>query len=848
MGSMVERAQIIVKGVVQGVGFRPFVYKLATSLRLTGYVTNTSEGVLIEGEGGAIPEFVRRLRTEAPPLSDITDISITSLPLKGDADFTIRASSDHAVGQPFTLVSPDVSICDDCLHELLDPKDRRYLYPFINCTNCGPRYSITTSVPYDRPNTTMAGFTLCPDCLREYQDPLNRRFHAQPNACPVCGPRVEFRLRNAECGVSPHPDPLPEGAREIKEIPLPSGERIKERGNDAISECIKLLQQGGIVAIKGLGGFHIACDAANDAAVQRLRENKRKSNKPFAVMSLSIEDIGQFCAVSTEEKNLLRSNRRSVVLLQKKTGEHLSEGVSPNNRYVGVMLPYTPLHHLLFTHPIGAGSATNHSHFKALVMTSGNLSEEPIVRDNDEALKKLSGMVDGFLLHDRDIFMRVDDSVLRIADCGLRIADLEQTPNEVSSVLKNSAIRNGHRPRCPQSAMSFIRRSRGYAPGPIALRDSGPEVLGVGADLKNTFTLTKGTFAIPSQHIGDMETVASEKALLCSIKDTLAFRDKKPEAVVCDLHPNYASAKMAEVFAEEYQIPLYRVQHHKAHILSAMAENGIVGEHALGVAWDGTGYGEDGTIWGGEFFRADENGLRRYAHFRTFGLIGGDIVAREPKRSAVAILYEIFGKEIFTSERFSSVTALSENERKLFPKMLENKVNVFTTSSAGRLFDAVASMLDMCHSSDYEGHAPILLEQAIGKTITDERYPICFAREKDGYIFDWEPMILTILDDCKARISRSIISAKFHNTLAYVIVFAVKWSGEKKVVLSGGCFQNKYLLERTIHELEKETDILVFTQSKVPMNDGGISLGQITAVIQEINKRPAVAKAVAGED
>ncbi len=314
MGSMVERAQLIVKGVVQGVGFRPSVYKLATGLRLTGYVTNTSEGVLIEVEGADIPEFVRRLRAEAPPLSDITDISIARLPLQGYTDFTIRPSTDNTVGQPFTLVSPDVSICDDCLHELLDPDNRRYLYPFINCTNCGPRYSITKSVPYDRPNTTMAGFTLCPDCLREYRDPGDRRYHAQPNACPVCGPRVEFRMRNAECGVPPHPDPLPEGAREIKEIPLPSGERIKVRGNDAISECIKLLQQGGIVAIKGLGGFHIACDAANDGAVRRLRENKRKSNKPFAVMSLSINDINQFCIVSRQEQYLLMTNRRPVVL------------------------------------------------------------------------------------------------------------------------------------------------------------------------------------------------------------------------------------------------------------------------------------------------------------------------------------------------------------------------------------------------------------------------------------------------------------------------------------------------------------------------------------------------------
>ena len=414
MDSMVERAQIIVRGVVQGVGFRPFVYKLATGLRVTGYVTNTSDGVLIEVEGTDISEFARRLRTEAPPLSDITEISSTALPVHGYPDFSIRASADDAIGRPFTLVSPDVSICDDCLRELLDPGDRRYLYPFINCTNCGPRYSITKSVPYDRPNTTMADFTFCPDCLREYHDPLDRRFHAQPNACPVCGPQVEFRAQS-------------------------SAFSLNEK-ESSIQRAISLLKQGGIVAIKGLGGFHLACDAANDTAVRRLRERKRKSNKPFAVMSLSIDDINRFCTISSEEKDLLRSNRRPVVLLQKKDRRLISpNAVSPNNRYVGVMLPYTPLHHLLFTYPNLSDNSGAESIFKALVMTSGNLSEEPIVRDNDEAVKKLSGMADGFLFHNRDIFMRVDDSVVR------------------------RRYANSSGSKTPNSALSFIRRSRGYA-------------------------------------------------------------------------------------------------------------------------------------------------------------------------------------------------------------------------------------------------------------------------------------------------------------------------------------------------------------------------------------------------
>ena len=386
MGSMAARAQIVVKGIVQGVGFRPFVYNLAGSLDLRGYVTNTSEGVVIEIEGQRLDEFVERLRTEAPPLARITDLAVASLPYHGYLEFSIRRSTDSAADSLFTLISPDISICEDCRRELFDPSDRRYLYPFINCTNCGPRFSITRSVPYDRPNTTMAGFIMCPDCLREYHDPRNRRFHAQPNACPACGPQVQFRVQSSEFGV---------------------------KGKEAIQETVKLLKRGGIVAVKGIGGFHLACDAGNDAAVRRLREKKRRSNKPFAVMAPTTESAGRFCEISEAENNFLLSDRRPIVLLRKKTGQGLSNAVSPDNQFTGVMLPYTPLHYLLFYQPLDADVTVDEPHFEALVMTSGNLSEEPIVRDNDEAVEKLSGMVDGLLLHDRDIFMRVDDSVVR---------------------------------------------------------------------------------------------------------------------------------------------------------------------------------------------------------------------------------------------------------------------------------------------------------------------------------------------------------------------------------------------------------------------------------------------------
>src|SRR5512143_491560 len=426
MGSMAARAQIVVKGIVQGVGFRPFVFNLAGSLDLRGYVTNTSEGVLIEIEGQRLPEFVERLQTDAPPLARITDVAVTSLPYHGYIEFVIRRSMDSTADSQFTLISPDISVCEDCHRELFEPSDRRYLYPFVNCTNCGPRFSITRSVPYDRPNTTMAGFTMCPDCLREYHDPRNRRFHAQPNACATCGPHVVFRVRGSGFGV---------------------------KGSDAFRETIKLLLAGGIVAVKGIGGFHLACDAGNDAAVRRLREKKRKNNKPFAVMTPTAESAGRYCEISEAERNLLLSIRRPIVLLRKKAGQGLSNAVSPDNQFTGFMLPYTPLHYLLFYQPLDADVTADGPHFEALVMTSGNLSEEPIVRDNEEAIEKLSGTVDGFLLHDRDIFMRVDDSVVRVQTMGRGDAETGRHADQSPHPLV---------PASPHR-ISFIRRSRGYA-------------------------------------------------------------------------------------------------------------------------------------------------------------------------------------------------------------------------------------------------------------------------------------------------------------------------------------------------------------------------------------------------
>src|SRR3990172_1990524 len=561
-------AQIIVRGIVQGVGFRPYVYSLADGLGLKGFVTNTADGFLIDIEGKDLSTFIRRLSHEAPPLSRITDLSISPLPNKGYRDFTIHKSTDRAGTGLFTHISPDVSICDDCSKELLDPRDRRYLYPFINCTNCGPRYSITRAIPYDRPNTSMAGFAMCPECLSEYNDPKNRRFHAQPNACAACGPEIQFVVQSSEFGV---------------------------KGAAALQKTITSLKQGGIMAIKGLGGFHIACDAMNDDAVSRLRANKRKSNKPFAVMVPSVEAAEQFCTVSDAERGLLVSNRRPIVLLRKKdnTGHFawISESVAPNNQYIGCMLPYTPLHHLLFYYPDDRSNEKQKAHFQALVMTSGNLSEEPIVRDNDEAIKKLSGIVDAFLTHNRDIFMRVDDSFIRMrnAECGVR--------NENSELRTQPPPERFYR---GNSELSFIRRSRGYSPEPIALHDDGPEVLGCGADLKNTFTLTKGSFAIPSQHIGDMENYETVRFYEETLENLKSVYRVDPVAIAHDLHPGYLSTRWAMnqgsgVRSQEsggksgQEIKRIGIQHHYAHIGSVMAENGLR-KKVIGVAFDGTGY------------------------------------------------------------------------------------------------------------------------------------------------------------------------------------------------------------------------------------------------------------------
>ena len=793
MGSMVERAHIIVKGVVQGVGFRPYVFTLAERLGLKGYVSNTADGVVIEAEGRSLPEFISRLPKEAPPLSRISSVSVTSLPLLGYRDFTIQKSVDQTGSLPFTLVSPDVSICDDCARELLDPADRRYLYSFINCTNCGPRYSITRRVPYDRPNTTMAGFAMCPECLSEYENPRDRRFHAQPNACPKCGPEVEFRLRNAESVA---------------------------RGSEAIRDAIRSLRGGSILAVKGLGGFHIACDASNDDAVARLRLNKRRSNKPFAVMVPSVEAARRFCMVADAEKVLLESNKRPVVLLEKTT-DHLSAAVSPNNKYVGCMLPYTPLHYLLFSHPLDGNEKRTAPHFIALVMTSGNLSEEPIVRDNSEAQAKLSGIVDGFLLHNRDIFMRVDDSVMRVPSKG------------------------GPGPRTSDSEPVFLRRSRGYAPDPIALHDEGPEVLGCGADLKNTFTVTKGKFAIPSQHIGDMENYETVKFFEESLANIKAVYRVNPVAIAHDLHPGYLSTRWARdqgaggrSHGPGQGVRTYAIQHHYAHIGSVMAEHGL-DRKVIGVAFDGTGYGTDGNLWGAEFLVADIDGFERAGQFKYIPLPGGEAAIREPWRTAVSYVLEATGGE---APEYLEKTAFQERYGKASMEQLIKVARARElsplSSGAGRLFDAVSALLGLCSVNTFEGEAAMALE-ACAQGHGDDQYPVEFAKENGYTVVDFSRTITGVIEDRIKGKSAGFISTAFHNTVASVIETLAaalsKELGIMDVALSGGTFQYLYLLNRT-ERLLTARGMNVFVNHKMPANDGGISLGQAYILRERLKK------------
>jgi hydrogenase maturation protein HypF len=778
---MDNRRQIHIRGIVQGVGFRPFIYNLAAKFNLKGFCFNDSEGVTIDVVGEAVDEFIDEIKASPPPLSRIDNLTAKNLPPVAYSGFTIKESVSSR-GKS-TFISPDVCICPECLEELLDPSDRRYVYPFINCTNCGPRYSIVRDIPYDRPNTTMAPFRMCPECEKEYRDPANRRFHAEPNGCEVCGPGVWFVEKGGtQKSYGEGKDPLV--------------------NHKAITHVRKLLKDGAIVAIKGLGGFHLACDATNSEAVEKLRERKRRSNKPFAIMCPDINAVESLCHVSDEERDILAGRVRPIVILKKRMPNAVAEAVSPNNNNLGVMLPYTPLHYLLFFGP-AEGS------FAALVMTSGNLSEEPIVISNEEAIERLNKIADHFLLHDRDIYMRVDDSIVRVEG--------------------------------RSRAKVVLRRARGYAPEALempGIEGLTEEVLACGGELKNTFCLTKDEKAILSQHIGDMENFETLEFFKESLKNLTNTYKVNPTVVAHDLHPDHLSTVFAKDYASSNGIPAERlipVQHHHAHVASVMAEHGLRGE-VIGVAFDGTGYGADGGVWGGEFMLAKRHGFTRVAHLLNVPLPGGDMAVKEPWRMALSYLHRAYGERVFFECPFF-LERLEKRKLNLVVSMIEKGINSPLTSSAGRLFDAVASILEIRDEITFEGEAAIELEMrsALGE---DGHYPFDIV---DGEVaqIDTRPLIKKVVEDLKGGVSVSVISSKFHNTVKEIIITVAKRirdrEGLERVALSGGVFQNFLLLNSAVQGLEKE-GFSVWTNQRVPPNDGGISLGQAAVAMEKLKK------------
>ncbi len=746
-GAARQRKRVRIEGVVQGVGFRPFVYQLARDCRVAGWVCNDSRGVLIEAEAGAgaLDAFLQRVRNEHPPLASISRFEEADLAPLGETEFVIRQSD--AGLQKTAQISPDTYVCPDCLSELFDPADRRYRYPFINCTNCGPRYTIVTGIPYDRPQTTMAPFAMCPACLSEYQNPASRRFHAQPNACPACGPRLTLKNR--------------------------SGKTVA--GLDPLMGAVDLLKRGAIVAVKGLGGYHLAVDAGNDEAVAELRRRKARDEKPFALMTADLETAERFVEICGAERRLLEGVERPIVLLRKKDRPGLSPLVAPRNRYLGVMLPYTPLHHLLLR-----------GHFEALVMTSANLSDEPIAFEDDEASRRLGGIADYFLSHDRDIFTRTDDSIARVMAGGPLL----------------------------------LRRSRGYVPRGISLSAPQSAVLAVGAELKNTVCLTLEDRAYLSQHIGDLKNLEVYGSLARTVEHLQGLFEVTPSIIAHDLHPDYYSTRYAE---GREGVRLVPVQHHHAHLASCMAEHRLEGE-VLGLIFDGIGYGSDGKIWGGEFLAGGYGGCRRLGHFAYAPMPGGDAATKEPFRMALGYLWRAFGSAL---PDLPLIAKIPEKERALYLKMIEKGINSPLTSSCGRLFDAVAAMVGLRRSVSYEGQAALELEMAIEGEVAGE-YPVELV-EGEMLLFEPSPLIRAVAEEVLAGEPAGVISGRFHNSMARMMVEAAgrmrAATGLGRVVLSGGVFQNRYLTERGVRLLQGE-GFEVYTHSLVPPNDGGLALGQ----------------------
>ena len=773
-----ERMRLCVRGAVQGVGFRPFVYREARALGLSGYVANTPAGVLIEVEGSpeAIGSLIARIERAPPPNARVADLASEALAPLGEAIFEIRQSV--LAGASNATILPDLAPCEDCLAEIFDPGDRRFRYPFANCTNCGPRFSIIADLPYDRARTTMRAFPMCASCEAEYRDPGDRRFHAEPNACPACGPRLSLWNREGE--------PLAES-------------------DAALLEAAAALRGGEIVAVKGLGGFHLMVDARDEAAVLRLRARKRREEKPLAVMFPSLRAVGEACAVSRSEAALLAGPQRPIVLLRRRSDD-LAAAVAPRNPFIGAMLPSTPLHHLLLSE-LGC----------PIVATSGNLSDEPIVIDEREAPTRLAGVADRFLIHDRPILRPLDDSIGRIV---------------------------AGRPQ-------ILRRARGYAPLPVVAGDMPPGILALGGHLKATIALSMGSGIVLSQHLGDLETAEAREAYGRAAQDVARLYRTPPRLLARDLHPDYYSSRVAQ----EMGLPAIAVQHHLAHVMACLAEHDVA-PPALGVAFDGAGYGTDGTVWGGEFLLVTDAGWRRVAHLRPFKLPGGEAAIREPRRAAFGLLYEAFGRDALTMTDLAPIAAFSPGERKILAAMIDRGPNTPVTTSAGRLFDAVAALTGLRQRASYEGQAAGELEWAIegagpAASQTSAQSPRAYgggggyvfalrdgATLEDAIVVDWRPALGAILDDIRAGASTAVISARFHAGLAAAIGEVAARVGEPKVALTGGCFQNARLTEAAIETLSA-VGMTPYWHERAPPNDGGLALGQAVWAALMIRKGTA---------
>jgi hydrogenase maturation protein HypF len=758
--SLENGVEILVRGTVQGVGFRPFVFKLASRYTISGTVTNTSEGVVIRAAGARIFSFIEALSAHAPPLARIDACSHQPLdkPLQADSFAIVpsRISTSSRANIP-----PDISLCDDCFAELINPADRRFGYPFINCTNCGPRFSIIETIPYDRPKTSMKLFAMCADCSREYLDPMDRRFHAQPNACPVCGPAISLHDNQG---------------RELD-------------GADVIEAAITAIAQGKVVAIRGLGGFHLCVDGCSAQAVVTLRRRKNRPDKPLAIMVKDLPQAARLCRLSDQEKAALGSPQHPIVLLRPRPNSALAENLAPEMSDIGLMLPYTPLHHLLFAHPDCPA---------ALVMTSGNMSGEPICTSNEDALSRLAGVADFFLFHNRDIVTRVDDSVVK------RMAGEIRT----------------------------FRRARGYVPEPLHIPQELPEFIGCGGGLKSTFSLARGTSIYPSQHIGDLFNTASLGFYSESVANLKRLYEIEPVAAACDLHPDYLSSH----FARDLGLPLYRIQHHHAHAAAVMAEHHLEGP-VLAVVLDGTGYGTDQTIWGGEILKADLRGFTRLGHLEQLSLPGGDAAAQEPWRMGMSLLHRLFGENCGTMNYFPAVDSASKS---VLVQMLQNRFNTPLTSSCGRLFDGVAALLGLTPVATFEGHAAMQLEALARKSLTSGWKDILIEgiEDADRYLKQeseqrWEiissKFVKQALDDISSGMDRPALALQFHSWLISCISRLVEklsgTTGISDVVLSGGSMQNGILLEGLLFALTRR-GLTPYTGAAIPVNDGGVSVGQ----------------------